>query len=233
MSNLRVLLVDDHDLFRRGLAEVLEEEEDIDVVGHARNGREAVERAGELQPDVVFMDLNMPDQGGIESTAYVTQQWPDIKVLVLTVSEEPGDLFRALGVGALGYVLKTASPKDIIDALRNVYQGWVVISPSMAPRFISDMTQSVDQRVGSKGEGSDGTESHLTLREQEILQHVAKGLSNAEIADTLYVSENTVKTHVKNILGKLHTKNRSEAVAYASRLGFLEPGGAPRAPHRQ
>ena len=119
MSNLRVLLVDDHDLFRRGLAEVLEEEEDIDVVGHARNGREAIEKTEELQPDVVFMDLNMPDQGGIESTAYVTQQWPDTKVLVLTVSEEPGDLFRALGVGALGYVLKTASPKDIIDALRN------------------------------------------------------------------------------------------------------------------
>ena len=103
----------------------------------------------------------------------------------------------------------------------------------MAPRFISDMTQPADRRVRSKEGSSDGGEGHLTLREQEILQHVAKGLSNAEIADTLYVSENTVKTHVKNILGKLHTKNRSEAVAYASRLGFLEPGGAPRATHRQ
>ena len=123
-----MLLADDHDLFRRGLAEVLQEEADIEVVGEARNGREAVEKAGDIQPDVVFMDLNMPGQGGIEATAYITQQWPDIKVLVLTVSEEPADLSRALGVGAQGYVLKNASPTEIVDALRNVHQGWVLVS---------------------------------------------------------------------------------------------------------
>ena len=141
MNRIRVLLVDDHDLFRRGLAEVLEEEPDIQVVGQARDGREASEKASELAPDAVFMDLNLPGQSGIESTAYLTQRWPQVKVLVLTVSEEPADLFRALGVGALGYVLKTASPKDIIDALRNVYQGWVVISPAMAPRFMADLAK--------------------------------------------------------------------------------------------
>ena len=182
-----------------------------------------MQKAAELSPDIVFMDLNLPEQSGIESTAYLTQQWPDMKVLVLTVSEEPTDLFKALGVGALGYVLKTASPRDIVDALHNVYQGWVVISPAMAPRFLSDLSSTPDARSSRKGKGSEGIESHLTLREQEILQLVSRGKSNAEIASDLVVSENTVKTHVKNILGKLQTKNRSEAVAAASTLGFLKP----------
>ena len=220
MSQIKVLLVDDHDLFRRGLSEVLEEEADVDVVGEARDGNDAVVKAGELGPDVVFMDLNMPGQSGIEATAYLTQRWPDMKVLVLTVSEEAGDLSRALSVGASGYVLKTASPRDIVDALRNVYQGWVLVSPAMAPRFLSDLSQPPDARSRAGAE-VDTTASQLTLREQEILQHVSRGLSNAEIAGTLMLSENTIKTHIKNILGKLHTKNRSEAVAYASRLGYL------------
>ena len=223
MKSIRVLLVDDHDLFRRGLAEVLEEEPAIEVVGQAKDGHEAVRKAAELSPDVVFMDLNLPGQSGIESTAYLMQQWPDMKVLVLTVSEEPTDLFKALGVGALGYVLKTASPRDIVDALRNVHQGWVVISPAMAPRFLSDLSSPPDARPSRLGKVSEGKESHLTLREQEILQLVSQGRSNAEIASDLVVSENTVKTHIKNILGKLQTKNRSEAVAAASRLGFLKP----------
>ena len=192
MSRVKVLLVDDHDLFRRGLKEVLEEE-DIEVVGEARDGREAVQKATELKPDVVFMDLNLPGQSGIETTAYLTQQNPGMKVLVLTVSEEPSDLFRALGVGALGYVLKTASPRDILDALRNVHQGWVVISPSMAPRFISDLAPSSGYVQAPRStQAPPPSETQLTLREQEILQHVARGLSNAEIAGVLIVSENTV-----------------------------------------
>ena len=219
-ETIQVLLADDHDLFRRGLAEVLQEESDIEVVGEARDGREAVEKAGDIQPDVVFMDLNMPGQSGIEATAYITQKWPEIRVLVLTVSEEPADLSRALGVGAQGYVLKTARPTEIVDALRNVYQGWVLVSPAMAPRFLEDLGQP--SSPSSSSDGGDRRVGELTLREQEILQHVSGGLSNAEIADVLMVSENTVKTHIKNILGKLHTKNRSEAVAYASRLGFLK-----------
>ena len=227
MSAIRVLVVDDHDLFRRGLIEALEEEPDIDVAGEARNGREAVERAQELDPDVVFMDLNMPEQSGIEATAYLNQNRPQTKVLVLTVSEEPADLFRAQGVGALGYVLKTASPTDIVEALWQVHQGWVVISPSMAPRFLTDLGQANDSAgAGQQGGSSQTVETQLTLREQEILRLVARGLSNAEIAGSLSVSENTVKTHIKNILGKLHMKNRSEAVAYAARMGFLQPDQA-------
>ena len=216
MDTIRVVVADDHDLFRRGLTEVLEEEDDIDVVGQASDGREASEQAGTHQPDVVMMDLNMPGQGGIEATAYIGQKWPDVKVLVLTVSEEPGDLFRALGVGALGYVLKTASPSEIVDALRQVYQGWVVVSPAMAPRFMADLGQPPPKNAPTPE-----IDTQLTAREQDVLKLVARGMSNAEIAGELIVSENTVKTHVKNVLGKLQMKNRAEAAAYASRLGFL------------
>ena len=217
MDTIRVVVADDHDLFRRGLTEVLEEEDDIDVVGQASDGREASEQASAHQPDVVMMDLNMPGQGGIEATAYITQKWPDVKVLVLTVSEEPADLFRALGVGALGYVLKTASPREIVEALHQVYQGWVVVSPAMAPRFIADLGQP-----SSKNSPPSEIDTQLTAREQDVLKLVARGMSNAEIAGELFVSENTVKTHVKNVLGKLQMKNRTEAAAYASRLGFLD-----------
>ena len=224
MSAIRIVVADDHDLFRRGLIEVMEEESDIEIVGEARNGREAVQRAADLSPDVVFMDLNMPEQGGIEATAYLNQNLPDVKVLVLTVSEEPADLFRCLSVGALGYVLKTASPQAIIDALHQVHQGWVVVSPAMAPRFLNEMGQVSDAGHAPQAGVSQTGETQLTMREQDILRHVAKGLSNSEIAEALIVSENTVKTHIKNILGKLHMKNRSEAVAYAARIGVIEIG---------
>lgn len=224
MTAIRVIIVDDHDLFRRGLADVLEEEDDIQVVGQARNGKEAIKLVEAESPDVVFMDLNLPEQSGIEITAYITQKWPQVRVLVLTVSEQPADLLDALRVGAIGYVLKTASPSDIIDALRQVSQGWVVISPSMAPRFLADFAHSGPQPSAVKSvKISDASyEQQLTLREQEILRHVAKGMSNADIAQALVVSENTVKTHIKNILGKLQMRNRSEAAAYAARMGYLD-----------
>lgn len=209
------MVADDHDLFRRGLIEVLEEEDDLRVVGQASDGRSASQLAGVHNPDVVMMDLNMPGQGGIEATAYITQNWPDVRVLVLTVSEEPADLFKALAVGALGYVLKTATPRDIVDALRQVHQGWVVVSPAMAPRFMSDLGNA---QVAESSPQTAGT--RLTAREQEVLRLVARGMSNAEIAADLVLSENTVKTHVKNVLSKLQMKNRAEAAAYASRLGY-------------
>lgn len=221
MNPIRVMVVDDHPLWRRGLVEMLTEEPDIEVVGEAGNGPEAIEKAGPLAPDVVFMDLNMPGLSGVETTAYLVQQWPQIKVLVLTVSEEPASLFQVLGLGALGYVLKTASPQEIVDALRQVYQGWVVISPAMAPRLLADLRQPAEARPTSRaGAATEAGETQLTPREQEILQEVARGHSNAEIANALVVSENTVKTHIKNILGKLHMKNRSEVATYAARLGL-------------
>ena len=181
MSAIRVLVVDDHDLFRRGLMEVLDEEPDMEVVGEARNGQEAIEQVDRLSPDVVFMDLNMPVRNGIETTAYMTQKWPDLKVLVLTVSEEAADLYHALGVGARGYVLKISNPQEIIDALRQVHQGWVVVSPAMAPRFLSDLGDPPTGGGPSRsGDGRHEPEIQLTIREQEILRHVARGLSNAQ-----------------------------------------------------
>lgn len=227
MSEIRVLVVDDHDLFRRGLMEVLDEESDLKVIGEARNGQEAIDRAAELSPDIVFMDLNMPGQNGIETTAFLTQEWPDLKVLVLTVSEEAADLYNALKVGARGYVLKISSPQEIIDALRQVHQGWVVVSPAMAPRFLSELGQPDDT-----SQPVVAGETRLTLREQEILRLVARGFSNSQIGDELIVSENTVKSHVKNILGKLHMKNRSEAANYAGRLGLTSPPGGESASPR-
>ena len=234
MSLIKVLVVDDHDLFRRGLMEVLDEEDDMEVVGEARNGQEAIEQVDKLSPDIVFMDLNMPVRNGIETTAFLTQKWPDLKVLVLTVSEEAVDLYHALSVGARGYVLKISNPQEIIDALRQVHQLGFVVSPAMAPRFLSDLGEGAEPG-GDRSSKDSGQrpEIQLTLREQEILRHVARGLSNAQLADTLLVSENTIKTHIKNILGKLHMKNRSEAANYAARIGLTqpsqdtsEPGGA-------
>ncbi len=230
MSNIKVLVVDDHDLFRRGLTEVLQEDPDMDVIGEARNGEEAIDLAGQLNPDLVFMDLNMPRQNGIEATAYITQNWPEMKVLILTVSEETGDLYQALSVGARGYVLKISSTDEILDALRQVHQGWVVVSPAMAPRFLSDLGHpGGNDRPEKKQRGADVDEVILTIREQEILRLVARGLSNDGIAGELMVSENTVKTHVKNILAKLHMKNRNEAANYANRTGITQVG-APRSP---
>ena len=227
---INVVIADDHALFRRGLAEILAEETDVRVIAEASNGQEAIQAVERTKPDVVFMDLNMPGQGGIEATAYVAAKWPETKVLILTVSEEPADLYRVLGVGAKGYVLKTAAPQEILDALRQVEQGWVVISPSMAPRFMSDLSRPATQQAARQaaGEGSI-TDGHLTTREEEILRLVSRGMSNREIAQELIVSENTVKTHVKNILSKLHMKNRSEAAAYAARIGVLRGEPLPGA----
>ena len=146
-----------------------------------------------------------------------------MKVVILTVSEEPASLFQLLSLGAVGYLLKMANPQEIVDALRQVYQGWVVISPAMAPRLLADLRQPAEAQP-TPGAVTDAEETHLTPREQEVLQHVARGLSNGEIASALLVSENTVKSHIKNILGRLHMKNRRQAAAYAAGLS-LGPGG--------
>lgn len=221
MNRIRVLIVDDHALFRRGLAEVLSEEEDLEIVAQAADGSEAIKKALNLAPDVIIMDLNMQGLGGIETTSYLLHQRPSTNVLVLTVSEQASDLFRALSVGARGYVLKSADPQEIVDALRQVHQGWVVVSPAMAPRLISELGQVgaaiAGAAAGAAADGSD-TETLLTTREQEVLQRLSRRLTNADIAEEMVLSENTVKTHIRNILSKLHFKNRAQATEYALRL---------------
>lgn len=221
MNRIRVLIVDDHALFRRGLAEVLSEEEDVEIVAQAEDGAEAIKKAMDLEPDVIVMDLNMRGLGGIETTSYLLQQRPSSNVLVLTVSEHSADLFRALTVGARGYVLKSAAPQEIVDALRQVNQGWVVVSPAMAPHLISELGQvggPIDGAAAGAAADHSGTETRLTPREEEVLHQLSRRLSNAEIASELVLSENTVKTHIKNILSKLHLKGRDQAANYAARL---------------
>lgn len=224
---VRVLVVDDHALFRRGLVEVLSQESNLEVVGEAADGREAIQKVTEHAPDVVCMDLNMKGQDGITATAYLTQESPETRVLILTVSEEPADLFNALRVGARGYVVKTSTTAEIVDAIRQVHQGWVVLSPAMASRLITDLGRSSPPQVvaaASPRERATTDEDlawQLTNREHDVLRLVARGMSNAEIAASLFVSENTVKTHIKNILSKLQVKNRRQALVYAARAGIL------------
>lgn len=224
-ARVRVLVVDDHELFRRGLIEVLATEPNVEVVGEAADGSSAIQRVAELSPDVVCMDLNMKGQDGIAATAYLTQEAPSTRVLILTVSEEPADLFNALRVGARGYVVKTSTTTEIIDAIRQVHQGWVVLSPAMAPRLMSDLSQPPQAAAAARAPEEE-IAWQLTNREHDVLRLVARGMSNAEIAESLVVSENTVKTHIKNILGKLQVKNRRQALVYAARAGILrsDPG---------
>ena len=219
MSPVRVLVVDDHSLFRRGLLEMLGEEPDIQVVGEAANGREAVARAEVLAPDVIIMDVAMPGTDGVAATAALCQREPPPKVLMLTVAEDPDTLFRAMAAGARGYVLKTASPAEILDALRQVAQGWVVVSPVMAPLLLGHLS-------GGGWGGAQpphtllGLQTALTPREEQVLQIIARGLTNPEIAEELVVSVDTVKSHVRAILDKLQAGSKREAMAWAREHGM-------------
>jgi DNA-binding NarL/FixJ family response regulator len=215
---LRVLIVDDHALFRRGLQMVLEQEDDIDVVGEAADGAEAVEKAIELMPDVVLMDVRMPKRSGIEATEHIRDELPHAKILMLTISDEESDLYEAIKAGASGYLLKEISIEEVADAIRSVWAGQSRISPSMASKLLSEfaaMSKRADERQQLPA-------PRLTEREMEVLKLVAQGLNNRDIAAQLFISENTVKNHIRNILEKLHLHSRMEAVVYAVREKLLE-----------
>lgn len=218
MSPLRVLVVDDHALFRRGLVEMLAEEPDFQVVGEADGGREAVARAVALAPDVVLMDVAMPGTDGVAATAALCQREPPPKVLMLTVAEDSATLFRAMAAGARGYVLKTATPAEILDALRQVAQGWVVISPAMAPLLLAHLTEG--GRGAPPPVSLRGPLTPLTPREQEVLRLIARGLTNQEIAQELVISVDTVKSHVRAILDKLQAGSKREAMIWARDQGM-------------
>ena len=217
-ESIRVVIVDDHALFRRGLELVLSEEPDIKVVGEAADGIEAVHRAEEMTPDVVVMDVRMPRSTGIEAARRIRERLPDTKVIMLTVSDNEEDLYAAVKAGASGYLLKEISIEELADAVRAVARGHSLISPSMASKLLSEFNALVQQ----------AEERHRTLlpsltpRELDVLKLVAKGLSNREISEELYISENTVKNHVRNILEKLHLHSRMEAVVYAMREKLLD-----------
>jgi DNA-binding NarL/FixJ family response regulator len=217
-GTIRVVIVDDHALFRRGLELVLSEEPDIKVVGEAADGIEAVHRAEEMTPDVVLMDVRMPRSTGIEAARRIRERLPDTKVIMLTVSEDEEDLYAAVKAGASGYLLKEVSIEELADAVRAVARGHSLISPSMASKLLSEFNALVQQAE----ERHRSLLPSLTGRELGVLKLVAKGLSNREISEELYISENTVKNHVRNILEKLHLHSRMEAVVYAMHEKLLD-----------
>jgi DNA-binding NarL/FixJ family response regulator len=219
VSRVRVLLVDDDDLMRAGLRSVLSSDASIEVVGEAADGREAVQRARELRPDIVLMDVRMPNVDGIAGTRDVLAASSDVKVVILTTFEEDDYIFGALSAGASGFLLKRTSPEELIGALHAIAAGDSLLSPSVTRRVIERMARqpTVDASSTARLE-------MLTPREREVLQLVARGLSNAEIAAALVVEESTVKTHVKRILMKLRLRDRVQAVIHAYESGLVSPG---------
>jgi len=222
MSQIKVLVVDDHTLFRRGIAAVLASEESLEVVGEATDGLEAIEKAREIAPDVILMDLNMPHCSGLEAIQALQTEMPQVNVLVLTVSEEEADLFAAVKFGATGYILKDTEPEELIHAILHIAQGGVIISPLMATKLL---TEFKDLTAGVEREPIEEANADLSPREGEVLQLVAQGATNKEIADSLFIAENTVKTHLKSIMEKLHLANRSQAAAYAVKKGLAHYKG--------
>jgi DNA-binding NarL/FixJ family response regulator len=217
---IRVLIVDDHALFRRGLEIVLAGEPDVELVGQAGDGDEAVRKATELVPDVVLLDVRMPKSGGIEACAAIKSAVPSAKVIMLTSSDEEADLYGAIRAGANGYLLKEISIDEVATGIRAVYEGESLISPGMASKLLSEFAVMIKK--------SDGRPAvpppRLTDRELQVLKLVARGLNNREIARNLYISENTVKNHVRNILDKLQLHSRMEAVFYAMREKLFDLG---------
>jgi DNA-binding NarL/FixJ family response regulator len=217
-DTIRVVVCDDHALFRRGLVLVLEGEAGIEVVGEAEDGEAVVPLVASLAPDVVLMDVRMPRRNGIEATRAITEAVPSTKVVILTVSEDEDDLYDAVKAGAAGYLLKEISIDEVAAAIRCVVSGQSLISPSMAAKLLTEFTN-----LARKAEERQSVPvPRLTERELEVLKLVAQGLSNREIAGELYISENTVKNHVRNILEKLHLHSRMEAVVYAVREKLLD-----------
>lgn len=215
---IRVMIVDDHPLFRRGIQMVLDSEEGIEVVGEAGDGAEAVAIAEESVPDVVLMDVRMPKRSGIEATSAIRNLVPNAKILMLTISDEEADLYEAIKAGASGYLLKEISIEEVADAVRAVQAGQSLISPSMASKLLTEfatMMKGEDERPSIPA-------PRLTQRELEVLKLVAKGMNNRDIAKDLFISENTVKNHIRNILEKLHLHSRMQAVVYAVREKLLE-----------
>ena len=219
---IRVLLVDDDALMRAGLEAILSSDSGVHVVGEASDGRVAVEQVRRLQPDVVLMDIRMPEVDGIAATREVVAVSPDVRVVILTTFEDDDYIFGALTAGASGFLLKRTSPEQLLEALRAVAAGDSLLSPSVTRRVIDRMAALpsgeaiLDRRLDA-----------LTAREREVLEQLARGLSNAEVAAALVIEESTVKTHVKRVLMKLGLRDRVQAVIFAYESGLVSPGPKP------
>jgi DNA-binding NarL/FixJ family response regulator len=213
---ITALVVDDHTLLRKGLVDLLQDR-GIKVLGEASDGRAGIEQAVRLNPDVILMDVNMPACSGIEATRTIHERLPDARVLMLTVSDSDENLFAAVKAGAKGYVLKNVDPDELVAAIDRVMKGEAVIPHQMASRFLQEFSSLANGRVSPMA----GATQALTSREEEILCQLSNGAANKEIANTLSISEHTVKIHMKNILKKLHMSNRTQAAIYAQRHGLV------------
>jgi DNA-binding NarL/FixJ family response regulator len=214
----RVLIADDEDLMRAGLIEILTADPEIEVVGEASTGREAVDRARRLEPEVVVMDVRMPDLDGIAATRELSRAAPDTSVLILTTFEQDDYVFDALRAGASGFLLKRARPEELIAAVHTIAAGDSLLAPSVTRRVIDRMAQQPTPALADQAKLG-----QLTPREREVLEHVARGLSNREIAAALAVEESTIRTHVKRLLMKLDLRDRVQAVIFAYETGVNQP----------
>jgi two-component system, NarL family, response regulator NreC len=216
LAKIRLLMVDDHEIVRAGLRMLLQAQPDIEIVGEVDNGRDAVKQAKELQPDIVLMDITLPDMDGFEATREIKRAQPSAAIIALTMHESDEYFFKMLNAGASGYVPKKAAPTDLVSAIRTVHDGGVFLYPSLAKSLVRDFM----------GHASDGNERErldgLSDREQEVLRHIADGLTNQEIGDKLTISVKTVERHRANIMAKLNLHSRTELVKYAIRKGLIE-----------
>ena len=217
MTPIRILLVDDHAVVRAGLRMLLGADPELQIVGEAENGAQALRLTDELAPDVVLMDISMPDMNGIEATRKIKEQNPNVVVLALTMHEDDQYFFEMLAAGASGYVPKRAAPNDLLSAIHAVYNGGVFLFPSVARVLVQDYVQRA-ARAGAAGHSFDV----LTEREREVLALIAQGLSNQEIADQLVISAKTVNRHRENIMAKLNLHSRVELVRYAIEKGLID-----------
>jgi two-component system, NarL family, nitrate/nitrite response regulator NarL len=212
--------VDDQPLFRGAIAALISGQDDLEVVGEAENGLEAVEKVRTLAPDLVVMDVEMPVMDGVEATRLIVEQQPAVKVVMLTVSESDDHVFDAIRLGAHGYLLKDLRPEQLFDRIRSVMRNETPLSPAIAGRLLEEIRSGSTTRSSS---AAPSEEPSITPRELEILQLVAEGMSNKEIGKRLFITEGTVKNHVHNALEKLHMKNRIQAAAYITRQGLGRP----------
>jgi DNA-binding NarL/FixJ family response regulator len=212
---MKIIIVDDHILFREGLASILRQESDIEVVDLVGSVEEAVESVNRLKPDVVLMDFNLPDGTGADATSQIIKKSPDCKIIFLTMSDQDENLFTAIRSGAKGYLLKNMSPKKLVSTLRSVQQGESALSRSMTLRLMEELSRT-------KGTDNSTTPAleKLTPREMEVMLGLRDGKSNKEIADQLFLSENTIKYHVHSLLEKLNLKNRREVAKFAKKQGI-------------
>jgi NarL family two-component system response regulator LiaR len=217
-SPIRVLIADDHEIVRKGIRALLTTKRDIQVIGEARNGAEAVTLAQTLHPDVILMDLMMPKMDGVQATREITTGQPGVRVLILTSFSADENVFPAIKAGALGYLLKDSGPQELVQAIRQVFRGEPSLDPSVARKVLAELSAPPPKPL---------TPDPLTAREMEILRLVAQGKSNKEIAGDLVIAEETVHTHVSNILSKLHLASRTQAALYALKEGIASVDDIP------